>query len=57
MKQREFIHAYNDKYRPKFNQELFKRSDDDLVEAIKAVIYSVKERCLGRRRDLVSQNN
>ena len=40
MKQREFIHNFNDKYRPKFNPELFKRSDDELVDAIKAVIYS-----------------
>lgn len=40
MKQREFIHMYNDQYRPKFNQELFKRSDDELVEALRNVIYS-----------------
>lgn len=40
MKQREFIHDFNDKYRPKFNPELFKRSDDELINAIKSVIYS-----------------
>lgn len=40
MKQREFIHKFNDEHRPKFNPELFRRSDDELTEAIKAVIYS-----------------
>lgn len=40
MKQREFIHSYNDKFRPKFNQELFVRSDDEIVEAMKRVVYS-----------------
>ena len=40
MQQRELIHKFNDKFRPKFNQELFKRSDDELIDAIKAVIYS-----------------
>ena len=40
MKQREFIHKFNDEYRPKFNPELFNRSDDELINAIKAVIYS-----------------
>ena len=40
MKQRELIHKFNDECRPKFNQELFKRSDDELINAIKDVIYS-----------------
>ena len=40
MKQREFIHNFNDKYRPKFNNELFVRSDDELIQALKNVIYS-----------------
>lgn len=40
MNQAEFIYGYNDKYRPKFNEALFKRSDDDLINAIKNVIYS-----------------
>lgn len=40
MKQRQFIQKFNDEYRPKFNPELFNRSDDELIEAIKAVIYS-----------------
>ena len=40
MKQRELIHKFNDEYRPKFNQELFKRSDDELIEAIRDVVYS-----------------
>ena len=39
-KQREFIRNYNDKYRPKFNEQLFVRNDDDLINAIKDVIYS-----------------
>lgn len=40
MKQREFIHQYNDNYRPKFNRELFVRSDDELIQAIKYIVYS-----------------
>ena len=31
MNQRELIHSYNDKYRPKFNSEFFKRSDAKIV--------------------------
>ena len=38
--QREFIHDYNNKYRAKFNEQLFVRNDDDLIAAIKDVIYS-----------------
>lgn len=40
MKQREFIYKFNNENRPKFNQELFKRSDDELINAIRDVIYS-----------------
>lgn len=40
MKQREFIHLYNDTHRPKFNRDLFNRSDDELIQALKDVIYS-----------------
>lgn len=40
MKQREFIHKFNDENRPKFNPELFRRSDDELIQALKNVIYS-----------------
>lgn len=40
MKQREFIHHYNDAHRPKFNRDLFVRSDDELIQAIKYVLYS-----------------
>ena len=40
MNQRELIHSYNDKYRPKFNSDFFKRSDEDLVNAIRHVVYS-----------------
>lgn len=38
--QRDFIHDYNNKFRPKFNEALFKRSDEDLIRAIKYIIYS-----------------
>ena len=40
MNQRDFIHQYNDKFRPKFNDKFFIRSDDDLIEALKYIIYS-----------------
>ena len=40
MNQAEFIHAYNDKHRPKFNNDLFVRTDDELIEAIRDIIYS-----------------
>lgn len=40
MKQREFVHLYNDTHRPKFNKDLFDRSDDELIQALKDVIYS-----------------
>lgn len=40
MNQREFIREYNNAYRPKFNDEFFKRYDEDLIEAIRKVVYS-----------------
>lgn len=40
MNQREFIYQYNDMNRPKFNKNLFTRSDDDIANALKHVIYS-----------------
>jgi len=40
MKQRELIHMYNDQFRPKFNDELFNRHDEDLIDALRKVIYS-----------------
>lgn len=38
--QRRLIHQYNYENRPRFNDELFNRSDDDIVRALKYVIYS-----------------
>ncbi len=40
MKQRELIHEYNEKYRPAFNDQFFNRTDDDLINAIRYVVYS-----------------
>lgn len=40
MTQAEFIANYNKKYRPNFNPELFTRSDEDLIRAIRDIIYS-----------------
>jgi hypothetical protein len=38
--QRAFIHQYNEEHRPHFNKDLFVRTDDELVEAIRDIIYS-----------------
>lgn len=38
--QAEFIHYFNDKHREQFNDELFARSEDDIIEEIKKVILS-----------------
>lgn len=35
-----FIREYNDKFRPQFNDELFERSDDGIIEVLKKVILS-----------------
>lgn len=40
MKQSEAIYRFNDHARPKFNDELFTRSDDDIINALKNVILS-----------------
>ena len=40
MKQREFIHQYNYNNRPRFNSQLLVRSDDQLINAIRDVVYS-----------------
>lgn len=37
-----FIREYNDKNRPQFNQELFDRSDDAIIEVLKKVILSIE---------------
>lgn len=40
MEQSKFMYDYNDKYREKFNPELFNRSDDDIIEELKKIILS-----------------
>lgn len=35
-----FIREFNDKYRKSFNDDLFKRSDDEIIEELKKVILS-----------------
>lgn len=40
MKQTEFIYNYNDHVRPKFNGKLFVRTDDELIDAMRKIIYS-----------------
>lgn len=40
--QSKIIHDYNEISRPKFNPKLFERSDDDLVEEIRKVVYSIE---------------
>ena len=40
MNQSEFIHSYNNQYRSKFNEQLFTRSDDDIIDQLKNVILS-----------------
>lgn len=38
--QAQFIHDFNDKYRERFNETLFKRDDYEVIEALKKVILS-----------------
>lgn len=38
--QRQLIHDFNDKFRPKFNKALLKRTDAELIDAMRKVIYS-----------------
>ena len=40
MKQREFIHEYNKRFRHKFNKDLFIRRDEELINAMRNVVYS-----------------
>lgn len=40
MDQYELIRKYNDKYREPFNDKLFERSEDEIIEALKKVILS-----------------
>ena len=40
MEQREFIHQYNKENRPRFNRKFFERTDEDLINALKYVVYS-----------------
>lgn len=40
MQQRDFIHQYNKENRPRFNRKFFERSDDDLINALRYVVYS-----------------
>lgn len=40
MDQKQFLAKFNTEKRPKFNPELFKRSEDDIIEAVKKIIYS-----------------
>lgn len=42
MNQRKFIHDYNDKFRPRFNKDLFVRHDDDIIDALRYIIYSIE---------------
>lgn len=42
MKQRELIRMYNDEFRSKFNRELFCRSDEELINALRNVVYSAE---------------
>ena len=40
LNQGQIMHNYNNEYREKFNEELFVRSDDDIIEELKKVILS-----------------
>ena len=46
MRQRELIHNFNKKYRDQFNRSLFKRQDEDIINAIKYIIYSVERQSI-----------
>ena len=43
MNQKEFIHDFMGKSTPKFNEELFKRSDEDVIEYLKKIILSCQQ--------------
>ena len=40
LSQGQLVHSYNNEYREKFNDELFVRTDDDIIEELKKVILS-----------------
>ena len=40
MTQREFIHQYNKNNRPRFNDYFFDRKDEDIIQALRDVVYS-----------------
>lgn len=42
MNQRELIYNYNKTHTPEFNHSLFTRSDDDIIESLRKVIYSIQ---------------
>lgn len=41
--QAKFIHDFEDKYRPHFNEELFKRDDQSIIDEVSKVIYSCQK--------------
>lgn len=41
--QAELIHNFNDKYRPNFNEELFVRNNQDIIDAVSKVIRSCEK--------------
>ena len=41
--QAQWIHDFNDEFRPHFNDELFQRDDQDIVDEISKVIYSCQK--------------
>lgn len=42
MNQRQFIHDFNKKTRPPFNPVLFNRTDEDIIDAIRKIVYSLE---------------
>ena len=42
MKQSELVYNYNKSHTPEFNHSLFTRSDEDIIESIRKVIYSIQ---------------
>ena len=42
LNQSQRVYGYNDTHRPKFNEELFVRHDDDIINALKNIILSIQ---------------
>ena len=42
MKQEQLIYNFNEKYRPSFNKSLFVRKDEDIINALRHVIYCIE---------------